>query len=202
MKIKIKVMKKVIVIVSMLLTCGNAYSQYDINSYIHPEYYGGEINLFPTETTYKLKTDCSTKNGEGKFHFMNDTCGWGALNNMYSYTLLPTAKNLELIFKEAKLIVDFYQKEPYCECDFYQPSINSYNNEEVARIIDGGTEMAYLNLNKTINYAHLAEIGKNKEIYFTIEWELSPNRLFLRVFMNDHGFAGLALFDANGFKAY
>jgi hypothetical protein len=28
-----------------------------------------------------------------------------------------------------------------------------------------------------------------------------PNRLMLRVFMNDQGFAGLVLFDKYGFKA-
>jgi hypothetical protein len=62
--------------------------------------------------------------------------------------------------------------------------------------------MAYLSLAKTINYTRLAELGKNESIYFTIEWVLVPNRLMLRVFMNDHGFAGLALYDANGFMAY
>ena len=197
-------MKKYFLILVTVACSYGTFSQYDLNQMIlnGMMHYEGEIDLFPTESTYKLITDCATKNGQGKIHFKNDTCDWGSLNNIYSYTLLPTAKNIELIFKEAKSIVDFYKFKPYGDCDFFQPAMQYYNNEEVGRILDGGTAMAYLSLGKTINYTRLAELGKDKSIYFTIEWVLVPNRLTLRVFMNDQGFAGLALFDANGFKAY
>lgn len=197
-------MKKYISIFVFLLGIQSVFAQYDINELMLKAMgrYEGAIDLFPTESTYLVKTDCATKNGSGKIHFMNDTCGWGELNNMYSYTLTPTAKNIELVFKEAKSIVDFYKSKTYADCDFFQPAMQYYNHDEVSRILDGGSEMAYLNLSETINYARLAELGKDKSIYFTIEWIIVPNRLTMRVFMNDNGFTGLALFDVNGFKAY
>jgi ATP-binding cassette subfamily F protein uup len=54
--------------------------------------------------------------------------------NYYYYLVTPTAKNLELLFKEAKTIIDFYKTKPYAQCSecgsFYRPSYNDINDEE------------------------------------------------------------------------
>ncbi len=196
-------MKTYFLILVTIACSFDAFSQFDLNEMIYDGMllYEGKIDMFPTESSYTLKTSGCDVDILGKTHFKNDSCNFGFYGDMYRYLLPPTAKNLELVFKEAKSIIDFYKFKPYGDCDFYQPAMQYYNNEEVGRILDGGTVMAYLSLAKTINYTRLAELGKDKSIYFTVEWVLVPHRLMLRVFMNDQGFAGLVLFDNYGFKA-
>ena len=196
-------MKKVFLIALVLLSCNKSFSQYDLASYIDQQHYMGAIDVFPSSTVYTLKTKDENSYNLGKTHYKNDS----TQSNYYYYLVTPTAKNLELLFKEAKTIIDFYKTKPYAQCSecgsFYRPSYNDINDEEIALIIEGDTPLRYLNLNKNMDYVRLAELGKDDLNFFAVVWCLVPNRLYMQVYMNNaYGNTGMVIYDANGFKAY
>lgn len=163
--------------------------------------YLGAIDLFPSAKLYTIQTNSSDIR-MGRNHLLNDTAG-----NYFYHLATPTAQNLELLFKEVKSIIDFYNVKAYGKCSecgtFYQPSFNDINHEEITSIIEGDTPMAYLNLNKTIDYRRLAELGKDNSNYFVVVWCVVPNRLYVQLYMNNnYGNTGFVVYDTNNFKAY
>jgi hypothetical protein len=188
----------------MIAVCGlAANAQVDANKPLFDVMgrYLGAIDIFPSSKLYTIQTN-NADIRMGRNHLLNDAAG-----NYFYHLATPTEANLELLFREVKSIIDFYNSKAYAKCSecgtFYQPSFNDINHEEITSIIEGDTPMRYLNLNRTIDYKRLAQLGKDKSNFFAVVWCIVPNRLYVQIYMNNsYGNTGFIVYDTNNFNAY
>ena len=202
-KLKLLVMKKYFLAVIIAVSGLAANAQVNDNKPLFDEMgrYLGAIDYFPSSKLYTIHNGSGNSN-MGRIHYQNDSLG------DYFYNLsTPSAQNLELLFKEVKSIIDFYNSKAYGKCSecgtYYRPAQNDINHEEITKIIEGDTPMRYLNLNRTIDYKRLAELGMDKSNHFVVVWCVVPNRLYVQLYMNNNnGNTGFIVYDTNNFKAY